>query len=256
MVRLQRQMSNMVLHKLFIASILSYLILSLVSAEGNISVTSGDINLVTPGDWNFINMFVNNKVQYLNPINPGVMVQNIVSPDRVTIRYITSSGYGELTKFNRSVVGGYMAIGNEQDIRFWPQYGNNYGVVVINNESVYPLYDNQQDLGKNNTNRWRNIYARTLTVHSIAYNSEGYGGTGAEALNDISKIVTKHDGEIDHSTVPSSLTEGPQSVSLGAVTFANSKAIGYVNDNLSERIDSLEARISKLDSELSQCRTN
>jgi hypothetical protein len=235
---------------------------SIVSADGNVTVTSGDLNLLTPGDinlkadgsWNFVNMYVNDKVIVRNNDVPGAYLYNTITPYAVDIRYGTPSGYGELIKYNRSTANGLLAISNERDIQFWPEYSTGQGAIVFNNASLYPYADKFQDLGKAN-NSWRNCYCDRVYYHSgIGTFSTGYIGTGPEALSAISNILTKPDGEIDHASVDASLAENDTgAISINGVVFANSKAIAYLNDQLSAKINGLEARISELEAKTAKC---
>jgi hypothetical protein len=85
--------------------------------------------------------------------------------------------------------------------------------------------------------------------------SRGYIGSPEKAYASVSAIRTMDNGEIDHTTVDSSLSDDSGgAISINAVTFANSKAITHLmqkikaleeeNTRLNSRIVTLEAKLT------------
>jgi hypothetical protein len=115
------------------------------------------------------------------------------------------------------------------------------GAIVFNPRtggggSVRPYSNKEDDLGTASYS-WDDCYCNNYRT-----TSRGYSGTPEEALAAVIRIETLPNGEINHSSVDSSLGDD-ETISTNAVTFANSKAIFA----LLERIEKLESRIKELE---------
>ena len=268
------------------------------SADGNISTTTGDINIIPASDQIFIdgNLLLNagknismtdlngNPVGrmyssisdnrwYLENLADDFVLKARSSPHSTVVFDVNYSAVYFTTPqdyFNFYMITGpagrhsafyhQPADDTSQNIILYMGYNdaNLPGIAIradqAHDKILVPWATKEYDLGSA-TNMWDDCYCQDIYYENQHTLSKGYLGDGEQAYNAVSRIVTMADGEIDHSTIDASLSDDPEhSVSMNAVSFANSKAITYVMENLTARITSLESRVSELELQLAECK--
>ncbi len=203
---------------------------SFTVAEGNISTTSGNINLISGSDSGSI---VSIRQQGVNNLFE-------TQADRFNFRMRPLGGdYSMFYLEPRANVSqrSYLALGTVNSA--WRGLG--YGTVLSQNKRFYPWTDREYDLGSPGL-YWDDCYCSKVHYDTLLINSKGFYGTPEEAFRAVSNIQTLEDGEVDHDTVDSSLRNSDGSINPDAITFANSRAIKYLMD----RIESLEEENARL----------
>lgn len=189
--------------------------ISNVSAEGNISITSGDLNLLAnPGSGSQVNIFQD---------TPRVVFNT--AADRFTFRMQPSGDYAYfyLEPNSNSAERTYLAFGKLNSVK----KGLGFGTALDENKKVYPWSDREYDLGSSDL-YWDNCYCSNIHYDTLSINSKGYLGSLEKAYDVVENIQTLSDGEINHSSVDQSLKNIDDSINTDSVTFANSKAIAYL----------------------------